>query len=174
MLRPLIIATVLATATLPARACLFFSNYRAFVPEASASFNWDAARVDQNLPAPVVRLQEIRRAPLAPTDPFERLEACAQGWVRLSVQLPGRTAAQLAQTGFRFVQSGSPLLFIEPEPLRGKVANNAMAFEFSIFENAEQAAQARETLLTVFAVNARQERGPAVTVRIRAEPATRP
>ncbi|AXA90391.1 hypothetical protein DPH57_03930 [Massilia sp. YMA4] len=66
------------------------------------------------------------------------------------------------------------MLFIEPEPLRGKVANNAMAFEFSIFENAEQAAQARETLLTVFAVNARQERGPAVTVRIRAEPATRP
>ncbi|AVR97320.1 hypothetical protein [Pseudoduganella armeniaca] len=173
MLRPLIVATVLATAALPARACLFLSNYRPFTLELPASFDWDAARVDQSLPAPVVRLHDIQRAPLAPADPFERIGACAQGWVRLSVKLPGHTAAELAQTGIRLVQSGDPLLFIEPEALRGKVADGAMTFEFSIFESAAQAAQARETLLTVFAVNARQERGRAITVRIRAEPATR-
>ncbi|WEF34078.1 hypothetical protein [Pseudoduganella chitinolytica] len=149
---------------------MFISNYRPFAPAVPETFDWDRAPVNTNLAPPVVSVQRIDRAPLAPADPFLRTDSCIQGQVMLSVQLQNGTAADLAQTGFRFVQSDDAFMFIEPEPHRGKIEGNAMLFDFSIFENPTQASQARETLLTVYAVNARQERGPAVSIRIHASP----
>lgn len=173
MIRALVAAALFATA-LPAGACLMFSNYKAFAPDAPESYDWDGAPLNPLLPAPQVRVLKVTRAPREPADYAGRIMGCTMGQALLQVRWPAAGGPPLKEVGFRFKKLKDGAIFFDEGPQQGAIRGRTMAYEFSVFESAEAAAAALDMEIEVYAVNADRERGPGTRLHIHAPPAPGP
>ncbi|QGZ38421.1 hypothetical protein IP92_01258 [Pseudoduganella flava] len=170
MIRTIVAAWVLA-ASMPASACLFYSNYHPFKATVPSGYDWDAAPPARTLPAPRVTVEQIVRVPAEPADYYTRISRCMAGTARLRVEWPVADAPPLREVGFGFVVPKNGPIADEGGPQAATVEDGAMTFDLFLFEGPQSAAIDMDIEIEVYAVDAGGGRGPGTRVRLKAPPA---
>lgn len=169
MRRLLSVLCLLAAFASPASACFLITSNKEFEPAAPETFDWDKAKVNSALPAPVLKVERLDRLPYIPTDYRERVEACRAGKVSVRIHWPRSAKAKLDQVGFRFkMLTKDSGLAVEDEPVTGVREGDSMRFDFLLFESPYVTNKPLAMRMEVYAVNAQRQRGPASTLVLRA------